>query len=136
MAVGRIVTTTYRYKPPPQKREALATAGPAVVRKAKPGNDTGPEAEHLPTAGKRPTIVATRRREKRNADVPEMTPEEHQRRGDAADALFRELVRRATGPEPTPSSGQEATNVDDPSSRRREARVYLEAWSGVHHRAR
>ena len=48
--------------------------------------------------------------------MPEMTPEEHQRRGDAADALFRELVRRATGPEPTPSSGQEVTNVDDPSS--------------------
>jgi hypothetical protein len=65
MTVGRSVTTTYRYKPPPQKRQALATAGPAVVRKAKPGNDTRPEAEHLPTAGKRPTIVATRRRGKR-----------------------------------------------------------------------
>ncbi|HET7879309.1 MAG TPA: hypothetical protein VFL55_00385 [Acetobacteraceae bacterium] len=25
------------------------------------------------------------------------TPEEHKRRGDAADALWRELVRRATG---------------------------------------
>ena len=100
MAVGRIVTTTNRYKPPPQKREALAIAGPAVVRNAKPGNDTGPEAEHLPSAGKKPTIVTSRRRAQRNADVPEMTPEEHQRRGDAADALFRELVRRATGPEP------------------------------------
>jgi hypothetical protein len=65
-----------------------------------------------------------------------MTPEEHQQRGDAADAPFRELVRRATGPEPTPSSGQEADNVDDPSSRHREARLHLEAWSGVHHRAR
>jgi len=28
-----------------------------------------------------------------------MTLEEHQRRGDAADALFREVVRRATGKE-------------------------------------
>jgi len=27
---------------------------------------------------------------------PDMTPEELQRRGDAADALWRELVRRAT----------------------------------------
>jgi hypothetical protein len=26
-----------------------------------------------------------------------MTPEEHRQRGDAADALFREMVRRATG---------------------------------------
>jgi hypothetical protein len=31
---------------------------------------------------------------KRFADVPDMTPEEHQRRGDAADALFREIQRR------------------------------------------
>jgi len=26
--------------------------------------------------------------------VPDVTPEEHQRRGDAADALFREMKRR------------------------------------------
>jgi hypothetical protein len=31
--------------------------------------------------------------------VPEMTPDEHQRRGDAAEALFRELVRRAAANE-------------------------------------
>jgi hypothetical protein len=29
--------------------------------------------------------------------LPDMTPEEQKRRGDAADALFRELVRQATG---------------------------------------
>ena len=29
--------------------------------------------------------------------LPDMPPEEHKRRGDAADALFRELVRQATG---------------------------------------
>jgi len=29
--------------------------------------------------------------------VPGVSPEEHKRRGDAADALWRELVRRATG---------------------------------------
>jgi hypothetical protein len=28
--------------------------------------------------------------------VPDLTLEEHQRRGDAADALFRQIVRRAT----------------------------------------
>lgn len=32
-------------------------------------------------------------------DAPDMTPEEHRRRGDAADALFREIVRRARLPE-------------------------------------
>jgi hypothetical protein len=90
----RIVTTTYRYKPPPKKRKAVAIAGPAIVRKAKPGPH--PEAEHLPTAGTKPTIVTARRRGKRNADVPNMTQEEFQRRVDAADALWLELVRVAT----------------------------------------
>ena len=32
--------------------------------------------------------------------LPDMTPEEHKRRGDAADALFRELVRQSTGKRP------------------------------------
>jgi hypothetical protein len=30
-------------------------------------------------------------------EVPDMTLEEHRRRGDAADTLFREIVRRAAG---------------------------------------
>jgi hypothetical protein len=41
---------------------------------------------------KQPAIVTVRPKH----DVPEMIPEEHQQRGDAADALWRELVRRAT----------------------------------------
>ena len=45
----------------------------------------------------KPAIVTIRRPGKRFADVLDMTPEEHQRRGEAADALFRELVRRAAG---------------------------------------
>jgi hypothetical protein len=67
------------------------------VRKAKPCNDNraDPEPEHLPNAGKKPAIVTARRPGKRFADVPDMTPEEHQRRVDAAAALWRELVRRA-----------------------------------------
>ena len=32
--------------------------------------------------------------------LEDLTPEELQRRGDAADALFREVVRRATGRTP------------------------------------
>lgn len=39
-----------------------------------------------------PAIVTTRR--KRRAALPELTPDEHQRRGDAADALFRDIIRR------------------------------------------
>ena len=44
----------------------------------------------------RSAIVTVKRRSSRFGDVPDMTPEEHRRRGDAAEALFREMVRRAT----------------------------------------
>lgn len=63
----RIVTTHYRYKRPPRKKQQpIALKSTIVVRPRKPR-------------------------------APDLTPEEHQRRGDAADALFRELVRRAGG---------------------------------------
>ena len=94
---SRIVTSVHRPKRPPRKRKAIPLHGPAIVRKAKSGNDTRPEAERLPTAGEKPASVTVRRRGKRNADAPDMTPEEFQRRIDAADALWAELVRAATG---------------------------------------
>jgi hypothetical protein len=110
----RIVTSTYRYKPPPRKRKAMPPAGPAVVtpkrkqavpltvepipsrpavvRKTKPCNDNRPEPEILPTGGKKSAIVTARR--PGASDVPDMTPEEHQRRGDAAGAMFQQMKRR------------------------------------------
>ena len=101
--VTRIVTMHHRYKRPAKKRKAVAIAGPVIVRKVKagtgppprgvegpkpaapspPANEDRTPALH-PTAGTKPAIVTARR------------PEEYQRRGDAADALWRELVRRAT----------------------------------------
>jgi hypothetical protein len=39
-------------------------------------------------------VTAARKARGRFGDVPDMTPEEHQQRGDAAEALFRELTRR------------------------------------------
>ena len=42
-------------------------------------------------------IVTVKRRSSRFGEVPDMTLEEHRRRGDAADTLFREIVRRAAG---------------------------------------
>ena len=45
----------------------------------------------------KPAIVTVKRRSSRFGDAPDLTPEEHRRRGDAADALFREMVRRAAG---------------------------------------
>jgi hypothetical protein len=67
-----IVTYAHRPKRAPRKRAPAAKiAGSAIVTmRAKPG---------------------------RFGTAPDLTDEEHQRRGDAADALWRELVRRATG---------------------------------------
>jgi hypothetical protein len=41
-------------------------------------------------------IVTVKRRRSRFGDAPDLTSDEHQQRGDAADTLFREIVRRAT----------------------------------------
>ena len=38
----RIVTTTYRYKPPPRKRKAVALRGPAVVRSRQTASEADP----------------------------------------------------------------------------------------------
>ena len=99
MTDTRIVTSTYRYKRPPRKRKAVPLEGPAIVRgAAKPGDDNHrrPPAPLHHRWDRKSAIVTAKRRPGRFGDVPDMTLEEHQRRGDAADALFREIVRRAT----------------------------------------
>jgi len=47
-----------------------------------PANDDGPRRSAIVTA------------QARSNSSPDMTPEEHRRRGDAADTLFREMKRR------------------------------------------
>ena len=86
-----IVTSTYRYKRPPRKRKAVPLEGPAIVtkRRALPSIE-----KPKPPPDTSPAPVTAKRRPGRFGDAPDMTPEEHQRRGDAADALFREIVRR------------------------------------------
>jgi hypothetical protein len=116
----RIVTTHYRYKPPPRKRKTAPLAGPtaltpkrkrvlrpadatkpepasAIVRKTKPCNDNRPDPAPHDNDVAKSAIVTARRPGKRYVDVPDLTPEEHKRRGDAAAALFREVARRAGG---------------------------------------
>jgi hypothetical protein len=108
----RIVTYADRYKRAPKKRKAVALDVPAVVRKsnrrpsaeraaAEVGEVTSRGSEAAPSIARtaandyrKSAIATTRRRGSGSADVPDITPEEHRRRGDAADALFRELVRR------------------------------------------
>jgi hypothetical protein len=118
----RIVATHYRYKRPPWKRKAVAIEAPAIVA-AKSSRRQVRAAEVLnahvlgksgaaqpstpraaarviappPANDDRKTATVTARKARgRLGDAPDLTPEEHQRRGDAADALWRELVRRAT----------------------------------------
>ena len=92
----RIVTTSYRPKRPPRKRKAVALDLPAIVRAAVlPKAAKRPPAQ--PADAERPVIVRTKsRRASAFGDAPDMTADEHQRRGEAADALRRELVRRTT----------------------------------------
>jgi hypothetical protein len=109
--VTRIVTSTYRYKRPPPKRKAQAVATPQTVvkaRKPKPRHVerleearaalSGPAVTEPPANDDRKSsIVTVRKPGRRFADVPDMTPEEHRRVGDLADALWRDMVRRVTG---------------------------------------
>jgi hypothetical protein len=126
MVVGRIVRTAYRYKRPPKRKKPVALELPAVVKAADPAKAhrrTMPPPESTPAipavvrsstkrAGasavvaanddRKPAIVTIRRTPAKILPpglLPE-TPEEANRRGDAADALWRELVRRATGKRP------------------------------------
>jgi hypothetical protein len=65
--------------------------GSAIVRKgaAKPATPAPANDD------RKSAIVTAKRRPGRFGDAPDLTPEEHRQRGDAADALFREMVRRA-----------------------------------------
>ena len=117
----RIVTSTYRYKRPPRWKKAVALEVPAVVRAVDPAARRQPmpatpestatlpavvstsikragTSTALPAANddRQKAIVTIRRKPERilPSDLLPETPKEHQRRGDAADALWREIVRR------------------------------------------
>jgi hypothetical protein len=92
----------------PRITTAIRRAPPADEADTSPEDHNGchgPDTEQsAPSVGNRqipetrPVIVTAKNpRRGRFGDVPDMTPEEHERRGDAAEALFRELVHKATG---------------------------------------
>ena len=82
-----VVRYEHHYKRPPRKKpKKPALEVPAVVTRRKPASK---KAEVLAPAS---AIVTIRKPGK--GYVPDLTPEEHQRRGDAAEALFREMKRR------------------------------------------
>ena len=114
----RIVRTAYRYKRPPKRKKPVALEVPAVVKAADPEKarrkraaaptESAPEmvnatikragASAAPAAndGRKPAVLTIQRQSARiiPSDLLAETPEEHRRRGDAADALFREIQRR------------------------------------------
>jgi hypothetical protein len=81
------------HTPVPGKGAVQPSTPREAARVEPPANDDAPP-EPAPRPAPRSAIV-TIKRKSRFGDAPEMTPEEHQRRGEAADALWRELVRRA-----------------------------------------
>jgi hypothetical protein len=99
----RIVRTAYRHKRPPRRKKPVALEVPAVVRASDPAKPrhrlvAPPERPEEPApeaVERKPAIVTIQNR--KHAAIPAGlladTPEENRRRGDAADALWRELVR-------------------------------------------
>jgi hypothetical protein len=93
-----IVTYAHRPKRAPRKKaKAAAITGPAIVTAN--GKRTHRQVADVVASDEPRTIITAKNPHRRDrlGDVPDMTPEEYQRRCDAADALFRELVRQATG---------------------------------------
>jgi hypothetical protein len=97
---------TYVHKP---KRARKRKQSPPIAQRIVSGKQPkpqGPAVDQAVTERKRPAqaaaisvpriVTAKPKRMTRFGPVQEIDAEEHRRRGDAAEALFRELVRRAT----------------------------------------
>jgi hypothetical protein len=97
--VTRILRTHYRYKRPPRRKRPVALEVPADPAKPRHRLVEPPEKpeEPVPDAAERKPAIVTIQSRKQvaiPAGLLANTPEEHRRRGDAADALWRELLRR------------------------------------------
>jgi hypothetical protein len=104
-----IVTTHYRPKRAPRKKRkqpALASAivTPAPLKKGPPRHvvrlrDQAPEKANGdgPEQPRRSAVVEPKRASRTFGPAPDLDEEEHRRRGDAADALFREIAPRNRG---------------------------------------
>jgi hypothetical protein len=113
----RIVRTAYRYKRLPGKWKPVTLEVPAVITTASkrrkvaaeakaalkasielaPGESPAPTTSRTSSGGAAKSAIITVRRQAARIIPPGLlpeTPDEHRRRGDAADAIWRELVRR------------------------------------------
>ena len=89
-----IVTYAHRPKRPRKRKPQTATIAVPMIVTAK--NKRTHRTPAAVVASDEPSAIVTAKNPRRGrfADVPDMTPEEHKRRGDAADELFRELKRQ------------------------------------------
>ena len=94
-------TIVHAKKPKPRKPGDPPIRRMPSPNPTAPANDDGESGIKVASADfdREPTrtasaLVTARKPGKRYTTEPEMTPEEHKRRGDAADALFREMKRR------------------------------------------
>ena len=91
-----IVTHAYRPKRTrKRKAQAAAITIPTIVT-AKSKRTHRQTAEAAPDDPPKSAIVTAKNPHRRHGsfgDVPDMTPEEYKRRGDAADELFRRMKR-------------------------------------------
>jgi hypothetical protein len=87
-----VVSHAYRPKRARKRKAPVELTGPRIVKRG--SLDEAPSSETKPQTG--PVIVTARKPRGRFGDAPDLTPEELQRRRNAADALFHEVVRRAT----------------------------------------
>ena len=74
-------------------------ADEAAMQSTTAGRSAGRDRSATPQPAnddRKSAIVTARKPGSRFSTVPDLTPEEHKRRGDAADALFREMKRRVT----------------------------------------
>ena len=95
-----IVNSDYRPKRARKRKQSVAIPMRIVTAKPPKKHLGGPVQrieEFRNRAGAPAIVTASRKTSTRFGPVQDIDAEEHQRRGDAAVELFREIVRRATG---------------------------------------
>jgi hypothetical protein len=104
-----IVTTHYRPKRAPRKKRKQPPIANRIVTPPKLKPIKGPvirlrdqtpdkASDNGQEQPRHSAIVEPKRASKAFGPAPDLDEEEHRRRGDAADVLFREIVRRAAKP--------------------------------------
>ena len=97
-----IVSSSYRPKRARKRKvwPAIPQHIVTIAKKRATAVEPQPPETQASLEPKKSRIVTLRNpRPSRFGPVPEVTPDEHQRRGDATEALFRELVRRVAANE-------------------------------------